>query len=61
MFNLVNLKVSQQQSHLADRFRAEVIISVSDPYSRVGVCAVGQTEMAGPAPTGDFSSPLAVT
>lgn len=31
MFHLGNLKVSQQQNHLADNFQAEVIISVSDP------------------------------
>lgn len=61
MFNLANLKVSQQQSHLADNFQAAVIISVLDPYSRVGVCGTGQTEMAGPAPARDFSSHLEVT
>lgn len=61
MFNLANLKVSQQQSHFPNNFQAEVIISVWDPYSRVGVCGRGQTAMAGPGPDRDFSSDLEVT
>lgn len=57
MFNLANLRVSQQQSHLPDNFQAEVIISVWDPYSRVGVCvARDKQQWQDLAPTG--TSPL---
>lgn len=60
-FILFNPKVSQQQSHLADNLRAEVIISVLHPHGCVGEGGTGQTEMAGPAPAGDFSSRLELT